>query len=262
MYNLLLALALALASGGAVMLAGFPLISAILPALLVFPLAMFLLARRTGARIQAELAPLQQLMQEQKVDEARALIIEVRDRWSPWQMLLHGQLTAQLGMLAYLQMKFDEAQPLLEAANGRDWSAATALGCIHYRRGRFDDAWTAFESAMTTGNKELIVYVVWATLLTRKNERSKALDALSRGLEAIPEQPLLRRMKNAVANKQKLDTSWYPDAWYQFFPEDMARQMQMRGRRGQPTFQGQPVAVKHRTGPPQPRQRGKLARRR
>ena len=44
--------------------------------------------------------------------------------------MLHGQLTAQIGMIDYLQMKFDEALPKLEAANGRDWSAGIALASL------------------------------------------------------------------------------------------------------------------------------------
>jgi tetratricopeptide (TPR) repeat protein len=260
MYNLLISLGLTTTVMVAVMLGGFPFVSALLPGILVFPVAMFLLARRTGKAVQDAMLPLQQLLQDRKVDEAKDVIATVRDTYAPWQFLLHGQLTAQLGMLAYLQMNFDEARPLLEAANGRDWSAQTALGCLHYRKGQFDDAWKSFESASSIGSKESIVYIVWATLLTRKGERSAALKALSKGLEALPDHPVLRKMKNDVANKTKLDTSAYPETWYQFFPEDAAQMMAMRGRRGPPP--NMPGGGQQRMGPPQPRQRGKLARRR
>jgi hypothetical protein len=259
MYSLLISLGASLVVGALVLLLGFPFISALLPALITLPVVMFLLVRRTAAMIQAELAALPELLQAAKVDEARALMVQVRDTWSNWQPLLHGQLTGQIGMLSYLQLKFDEAQPLLEAAGGRDWSALVALGCIHFRKGRDEEAWKAFAAAANVGAKESIVYVVWATLLMRRDLRAEALIAVSKGLEALPDHALLRQIKNAIANKQKLDTSTYPDAWMQFFPEEAAQRLMMRGRRG-PIEIPAGVNVAQGMGPPPPR--GKMARRR
>jgi|JI6StandDraft_1071083.scaffolds.fasta_scaffold205401_2 hypothetical protein len=261
MYNLLLSLGAALIVGSIPLLFGFPLISVLIPSILTFPIVMFLLSRRTAAAVQAELLPLQSLMAAGKVDEAKELIVRVRDGWSSWQPLLHGQLTGQLGMIAYLQLKFDEAQPLLEQSGGQDWSALVALGCIHFRRNRDDEAWATFTKAAAAGPKEVMVYVVWATLLTRRELRSEALVALSKGLESLPENQLLRSMKNTVANKQRLDPETYPENWSAFFPEEAAQRLMMRGRRGAPEV---PPGMTARPmfGPPQPKSRGKLARRR
>lgn len=260
MYNLLISLAITLGIFGLVAALMQP-VAAIVPALFVFPLAMFLLARRTGKLVEAELSDLPTLLQARKVDEVKEIIRAARDRHGKWQFLLEGQLTGQLGMLDYMSLKFDEALPQLESGRWRDWTANTAIGCVHYRKGRYDKAWEAFEAAQKVGSKEAMVYVVHATLLTRRDDREGALKVLSEGLERIEGSKLLKTLKTNIANKKKLDTSDYPESWYQFFPEDAQQMMNMRGRRGSHPG-GVAPGGRYQGPPPQPKQRGKMARRR
>ena len=56
----------------------------------------------------------------------------------------------------------------------------------------------------------------------RGADRDRALAALSRGLEKQPESRLLKDVQKRVANKKKIDVRQLPQAWYQYFPEDMA----------------------------------------
>jgi hypothetical protein len=147
MYNLLIAFG----AGAVVFVLGaavFGPFAGILPGLLVFVAAQFLLGRRTGTAIQAELAGLEPLLQGRKIDEAVALLRRVQATYKPWQFLLDQQIEAQIGILDYLQMKFDDARPRLEAggkgpftwtAFGRNPLALALLACLHYRQGRKDE---------------------------------------------------------------------------------------------------------------------------
>ncbi len=224
MINLLISFAVAAAVFALVGLTLGPW-AAIVPALLVFLGLVFVLSRRTGKQVEAALAPVAPLLQAGQVDEARAL------------------LAAQLGLIDYLQLKFDKALPQLKRGRFRNWIAMTCIGCIHYRQGRKEEAWAEFEAAAGVQPKEAILYAVWATLAVRAGERDRALKALSRGLEAMPDSDLLKELKRTVANKKKINTRKFPDTWYQFFPEDMVRQQVMRGRRdgGLPGGQAQQV---------------------
>lgn len=218
----------------------------IAPALLVSILAMFLLARRTGAQVEAEVQRVLPLLQERRIDEAQTLLVNVRQKYGRWQLLLEGQIDAQLGMIDYLQMKFDEARPKLEAGKWRNWSALLALGAIHWRQGRKSEAWKSFEEAANAGPKESLVYCVWATLLAREGLRKEALAAVSKGLGHQPTSQTLKDLQARIANDRKIDPKAFGEAWFQYFPEDLAKEMVMRGRRA-------PGPLPQQVQAPQPR---------
>lgn len=252
MYNTLIAAAAAVAVYALIALTLQP-VAAIFPAVLLFGVVFYLLTRRTGKAVDAGLAEVMELLQEQKLDEAIARIESVKDQWSRWQPLLARQLDAQTGMIHYLQLHWDEALPLLDRGKWRNWTAHTCIGAIHYRQDRKDEAWESFAKAAKASKKEAMVYVVWATLLSREGKREEALEALSEGLKAVPESELLKRVQGAIANKKRLETRTYPQTWYQFFPEDLVRQQQqLRRQRTGPMpghgFRGPKVSRKARRG--------------
>ena len=203
----------------------------VVPGVLVWGVVTFLLTRRTGQRVEAEMAVVLPLLQAGKVDEARAQLEVIRGRWANWQLLLDGSIDAQLGMLEYAQRKWDAALPLLERGRTRNWMAQTCIACIHFRQGRRDACWDEMSNAASAAGKEAMVYMVWAVLATRAGERTRALDALTQGLEQVPDSEPLKNLKNTIANKKKIKTRGFGDAWYQFFPEDLVTRQLMRGRK-------------------------------
>lgn len=239
MYNLLLSIAFAAVTFALVAVLLQP-VAGIIPAILVFGVAMFLLTRRIGRRIEAEMQQLVPMLQNQQVDQARKHLAGIKERYGRWQILLEGQIDAQLGMLDYLQMKWDEALPKLQNGRFRNWQAQTCIGAIHHRKGDLPKAWAELDSAMKFANKEAIVYVVYANLLLRSGERNRALEVLGKGVQNLPGSELLQQMQKDVANKRKLRTDKYPESWYQFFPEDMVKSHLVRGRRGQQPMVPQP----------------------
>ncbi len=230
MLNLALAFAVGLVLF-AVVAAWLGPIPALVPALFFAILALFLLGRRTGQKINRELEPLMALLQARRIDDARALLVNVRDRWSRWQVMLAGQIDAQLGMLEYLQMHWDEALPLLEKGKWRNAQAWACIGAIRWRRGEKVKAFEALQRAQAVAPKDPMMAVVRATLLLRDDRRDEALRALADARGRIPGNKLLTDMQAKVANKQKIDPKAFGEAWYQYFPEDLAKEMVTRGRR-------------------------------
>lgn len=246
MYALLIAIAAAVLVF-AITTALWSWVAAFLPALIVFFLVGYLLFRRLSTQLEAEMRAVVELLQGQRVDEARVRLEAIRGRWARWVPLLDGQVDAQLGTIDYLQMKFDEALPRLERGRYRNWTAEVCIGAIHYRRERKEQAWKAFDAAAATAPKEAMVYAVWATLRSRDGDRDAALAIAGKGLKALPSHPLLVAIHAALANKRKLDTKTYPQTWYQFFPEELLQQMRMTGRRAGPP-PNQPVQPQQRFG--------------
>lgn len=213
--------------------------AAILPGLLVTAAAMFFLARRINGIIEAELLKLPPLLEARKVDEAEAVLRDVQQKYGRWQLFLDAQLEAQLGMIDYLQMKFDDALPKLDKGSWRNAHALICVGAIHFRKGDKEAAWEALTKAQDADSKELMTHLVHGVLRTRGGDRDGALAAVGRGLEALPDNDQLKRLQRRIANKKKIDVKQLPQTWYQFFPEDLAKQMAVRGRKGGPHPQAQ-----------------------
>jgi predicted Zn-dependent protease len=171
------------------------------------------------------------ILQARRIDDARALLVGVRDRWSRWQVMLASQIDAQLGMLEYLQMHWDAALPLLEKGKWRNGQAWACIGAIHWRKGEKGKAFEALRRAQTVTPKDPMIAFVRATLLLRDDRRDEALRALADARGKIPENKLIADLQAKVANKQKIDPKIFGETWYQYFPEDLAKEMLTRGRR-------------------------------
>ena len=235
MYNLFLALgAAALTFLGVALWLG-P-VAAAFPAVGVLALAMFLLSRRTGQLVSTELEGVAPLLQARRIDEAETKLVRVKEKYGPWQFLLAGQIDAQLGIIDYLQLKWDSALPKLEAGKFRNAIAQTCIGAIHYRQGRKDEAWKSFASAASVSSNDVMVYCVWATLLARDGLRTEALEAVAKGQKELPNNAVLKDLHARIANKKKIDTRAFGEGWYQFFPEELQQQLVMRGTRAPSPF--------------------------
>ena len=121
--------------------------AAVIPAVLLFGICFFLIARTVGNRVTNEMNLMVPLLQNRKIAEAETHLLAMIKRYGRWQFLLSGQLDSQRGMIRYMQTKFDDALPLLEKGKFRNWAALVSIGCIHHRRGKKDEAWKYLEKA-------------------------------------------------------------------------------------------------------------------
>ncbi len=209
-------------------------VAGIIPGVAVWGLSFFLISRRVGVEVQKEMAALEPLVQQRKIPELKARIEKMKTEWGPWQPLLMGQLDAQLGMIDYLQMKWEVALPALERGKWRNWMITVCIGLVHFRKKRTEEAFQNLADAAWVAPKEPMVYVVHAVVLQRTGKRDEALKVLADGLKSIPDSDLLKALQTTIANKKKIDVATFPQSWFQFFPEDALKAMNMRGRKGGP----------------------------
>jgi len=251
MYTLILSLVLGLVTFALVALFLDPL-AAVVPAVMVLMIALVALLLRTKRKVDAEMQGIVPLLQRRQVVEAQRYLETLRARYARWMPLLDGQIDAQLGMIDYLQLKFDQALPRLEKGKWRNWMALACIGAIHYRKGRHEQAWEALQKAVDAGKKEPMAYVVFAVLLNRAGARDRSLVVMNAGLKVLPDNKLLGDLKAKIANKKKIKTNKLGESWYQFFPEELAAQAQMAARRGTPLpgmgFRGPAVSKQERRG--------------
>ena len=250
MYNLGIAAAIGLA---VMFVVGFGFgswVAAVLPAVLVAGGAIWFLTQRTSRLVEPQLAGVTALLQERKVDEAKAVLERLKREHGNWQILLAGQLDAQVGMIDYVQMKFDDALPRLESGKWRNAMALALIGCIHWRKGDKAAAFAKLDEAIEASPKEASLYAVRATLLNEAGRGPDALAGLAKGIEGLPKDEWLGSLRNQIANKQKIDTKAFPQAWFQFFPEDLLALQQSKNDEAKDQFLSQ--IMKGQRNPPKP----------
>jgi len=131
-----------------------------------------------------------------------------------WQILLKGQLYAQMGLLCYAMERDDHALTYLEKSSLRSPDARLALAALHFRRKRFDEAKEVMEFAIKANKKQALLYNVQAWMLAKRGERDAAIEVLQRylKLESSNESSkdnLLRLQNERKMNMKRFGVQWY-----------------------------------------------------
>ncbi|MFK7930499.1 MAG: tetratricopeptide repeat protein, partial [Myxococcota bacterium] len=234
----------------------------IIPAVLAGCLTFYVLFTQMTKRVQAQLEPLGALLQNRQLEQAEAVMDGVQRKWGMWVLLLNQQVSAQKGVLRYAQMKFDDAKPLLDKGKWNNWQAHAMLGAIAHREGDHAKCWDHLDKAAKASAKEPMVYILHAVLAVRTDDRDRAMTALSTGMEKAPASNALKALHKTIANKKRIQTKKLPESWFHFFPEDLMKQMMVRGRKGGPPKLPEGVQQRFAQAPfPQPKGGSKKMRR-
>ncbi len=237
MYNLLIA-------GGAAVVAfaiGFfaaGWIAGIVPAVIALVAVWFLLARRTGKKVEAIAMSAMAQLQAGNMAGARELLRGALPL-GKWQVLVKAQIHAQLGAVDYLEgcsmlmqrqitaskSKFTDAKAELEKSWSRDWRSRTLLACVYHRENNTDQAVAVLAKAESVGSSESMFWAVWAYILNEAKRRDEALKVVGRGLVALPKQAGLVAIQEALSNRKRPDFKVFGESWYQFFPEHIPQEV-------------------------------------
>ena len=242
MINLLLALLAGSLAFGVGAMAG-NVTYGIVPAVLVFPLAYFLLARRVGRQLQAVMEEVGADLQNGKAKPARQKL-EAARALGRWQFLIDQQINAQLGAIEYFSRNYKAARPLLKKAWARNWQAVGMLAALELRSNNKDLAVEHMTKAAKYGRKDPAMWGLYAYTLLEAGQRDRALSVVSDGLKVIEGSGPLKELKAAIANNRMKKFKWgkaFGQSWYSFWPEQIpkkqlmsAQQGQMRGRKSFP----------------------------
>ncbi len=159
-----------------------------------------------------------------------------------WQILLKGQIHAQLGLLSYALEHEDEALSHLEKAGIRAPEAQMTLAAILFRKKRWDKAKDAMDVAIKANKKQIMLYNVYAYMLNKQGEREAAIDQLQRCLKIEPSNEstkdnLLRLQNDRKMNMKKFGVQWYglklekPPASMRQAPPGMRKGFRQKQRR-------------------------------
>src|SRR5262249_29640572 len=125
-----------------------------------------------------------------------------------------------IGLLLYIQKKFEEAEPHLHKAFVKIWPARAMLGAQHYRRKEWKEMEDVFQSTIKSNKNEGLLYAVYAWCQDKRGERKKAIEWLQKGVQENPGDEKLKTLLNRAQNDKRMKLEAWGEQWWQFWLEN------------------------------------------
>ncbi len=195
-----------------------------------------ILSRRTAKRIEPRFEQIQRQIQGGNPKLALNSLEEMLPL-AKWQILLKGQLYAQMGSLCFTVGDNAKALEYLEKASPRLADGQLFLASLHYRKGDVAKTKQILDTAIGYNKKQVILYNVYAWILNKEGDRDGAIEQLLRCLKIEKDNESTKDNLQRVQNGKKMNMKRFGMTWYglQFekLPASMRQgQQQMMGRKG------------------------------
>lgn len=180
---------------------------------LVSFLAFFIISRMLARRLEPRFLAAQKQIQA-GATKAAVQSLEALLPMARWQIMLKGQIYAQMGCLQYSLGDDKDALVSLNQAARRSSEAQLFLAALHYRRKDIDKARKTVEDAISFNKKQVILYNVLAWILLRQGDRKQAIDALLRSEKADKNSEATKDNLSRLQNGKKMNMKRFGMAWY------------------------------------------------
>jgi len=215
MYTILIALGIGLVSGLVWTFLGLwkTWAMGIVLGVLVFVLAFVLISRLIAKRIEPQFQQIQKQIQAGN-SQLALKSLEAMLPMARWQIMLAGQLHAQLGSLCFSTGHEAKAFEYLAKASRRSADGQLFLASLHYRRKDPEKAHQVLEDAIRFNKKQLILYHVYAWLLAREGDRDGAIEQLLRAQKVEKNNEDTKDNLLRLQNGKKMNMKRFGMAWY------------------------------------------------
>jgi tetratricopeptide (TPR) repeat protein len=180
---------------------------------LVSVVTFVLVSRRTAKKVEPAFQQIQKQIEGGNVKLALAGL-EGMLPVAKWQLLLKGQLHAQIGSLYFTIGDETRALESLNKASRRAADGQHFLASIHYRRKEVAKAREVLETAIRFNKKQMILYNVYAYILMKNGEKSEAIEQLMRGLKVEKENEATKDNLQRLQNGKRMNMKKFGPAWY------------------------------------------------
>jgi tetratricopeptide (TPR) repeat protein len=237
MYTILISILIGATSGGVWTLLGWwkTWQMGIVLTILVSLLAFVLISRRMGRQIEPRFQAIQKLVQAGQTQLAISQL-EALMPLGRWQVLLKGQIHAQIGLLAYASGDEERAAKHLERSAIRAIEAQLALAALEYRKGHKDKAREIVDLAIRANKKQIMPYHVYAWMLAKDGDREAAIKKLLACQKIEPDNESTRENLGRLQNGKKLSMKRFGMNWFGLQLESPPAQMRaaqgMAARKG------------------------------
>jgi len=192
--------------------------ASILPGVIAFAIVYVVLAQRAMKQVAAISERAQRELQGQRPDRALETFRSGLALGKK-QFLVGPLMHANIGMLLYVQKKFDEARPHLEKGYPRNYVSRAMLACYFFKKQDWARMEKEFETAVKYGKKDGLIWSVYAYTLVQSGQKEKALQVLGRGVQRNPSDERLKANLLALQNNKRMKMRAYGPQFYQFHLE-------------------------------------------
>ena len=182
-------------------------------AVLLFFLSFFVISRLLARRLEPQFLGAQKQIQA-GATQAAVNSLEAMLPMARWQIMLKGQIYAQMGCLQYTIGDDKEALESLNKAARRSSEAQMFLGALHYRRKDPDKAKKSIEDAIAFNKKQVLLYNVLAWMLVKEDDRKQAIEVLLRAEKADKNSEATKDNLNRLQNGKKMNMKRFGMSWY------------------------------------------------
>jgi len=202
---------------------------------LVSLLAFVLLSRFMAKRVEPAFLAVQKQIQAGQTQLAIQQLEELMPL-SKWQVLLKGQIHAQIGLLAYASGNEALAETHLAQAGMRATEAKLAHAALEYRKGRKNRAYESINVAIRANKKQIMPYHVHAWMLAKEGDREGAINKLVAAEKVSKSNESTQENLDRLRNGKKLNMKRFGVAWFGLQlekpPAQYRAQQGMTGRKG------------------------------
>jgi tetratricopeptide (TPR) repeat protein len=207
---------------------GLSILQSILPGILAAALTYYLLAKRAFKQLESVLTRAAKSLQTMppKFDLA---ISEMEKAYAlaPIQIGVRSQVDAQIGVVYFLQQKFDKALPYLERSLAwGHWLGGAMLAVIYYKKKNPDEMRKTMEIVVKRSKNQALPWCLYGYLLVQSGDREAAQSTLVKGVKASKEDQKVKDALLAVQNNRKIKMKVFKEQWYQFHLERPPAQYQ------------------------------------
>lgn len=181
---------------------------------LVFFIAIYVfLSRRLAKKLEPLFSQVQKQAQAGQITQAIESLQKLLE-YRHWQILLDGQVKAQIGMLYVGEGKEDRAVEFLESSSPRIPEARAFLASIYYRRDETDKALATLEIARKFNKKSPFIFNLYAWMLNKEGQSREAIRILQESLKRAPGNEVTQSNLSRLQNDQRMNMKDFGMSWY------------------------------------------------
>ncbi|MCA9755452.1 MAG: tetratricopeptide repeat protein [Candidatus Eisenbacteria bacterium] len=172
-----------------------------------------LVARRIGKRIE----PAMQSVQRQIQAGQTRLALQTLESLLPmakWQVLLGGQLHAQIGTIHYAQGEEAKAMESLSKSHARVAEAQLFRAALLYRKNDVDGATKALRGSVKYNQKNALLHNTLAWMLSQSDRTDEAIAALQEALKSLKDDSATKDNLIRLQNGKKMSMKSFGMTWY------------------------------------------------
>jgi tetratricopeptide (TPR) repeat protein len=153
-----------------------------------------------------------------------------------WQVMLKGQIHAQIGCLHYSLGDEKRALEHLEQSSRRVADARLFLAALYYRRKEVDKAVKCLDEAIGYNKKQILLYNTLAWIQLKEGKRDEAIAMLLKGGKADDKSEATQDNIARIQNGKRMNMKRFGMSWYALQlekpPASMRQQQPGMPRRG------------------------------